>query len=74
MSDNKIEIAKLEEVKVNLQKSSEDRKKNIEELAWEKIDSLVDQNKSKLSVQIENGMNAKGTLTVFQKEYKDLNS
>lgn len=42
MSDNKIEIAKLEEVKVNLQKSSEDRKKNIEELAWEKIDSLVD--------------------------------
>lgn len=50
---NRVEISKLEVQREELKKSHVKQRNNIEEESWLKIDTLVDQNKTKLDVSIE---------------------
>jgi hypothetical protein len=45
----------------------------VEEDSWARIDMLVEQNKTKLDVSIEQSMVAKGDLTKILKNYRELN-
>ena len=69
---NRIEIGKLEVQREDLKKSHNIQRSKIEEDSWLKIDSLVDQNKTKLDVSIELSMVAKGQLTETLKDFREL--
>ena len=69
---NRIDISKLEVQREDLKRSHVNQRKNIEEDSWLKIDSLVDQNKTKLDVSIELSMVAKGQLTETLKDFREL--
>lgn len=69
---NRIEINKLEVQREDLKRSYVKQRNNIEEDSWLKIDSLVDQNKTKLDVSIELSMVAKGQLTETLKDFREL--
>lgn len=45
----------------------------VEEDSWARIDMLVDQNKTKLDISIEQSMVAKGDLTKILKNFRELN-
>ena len=45
----------------------------VEEDSWARIDMLVDQNKTKLDISIEQSMVAKGDLTKILKNFREFN-
>lgn len=68
---NRVDIIKLEAQKKEIKSGAIVVRNKVEEDSWAKIDTLVEQNKTKLDVSIEQSMVAKGDLTKILKGFRE---
>ena len=68
---NRVEIIQLEVQQKDIKSKAIVMRNKVEEDSWARIDMLVEQNKTKLDVSIEQSMVAKGDLTKILKGFRE---
>lgn len=68
---NRVEIIQLEAQQKDIKSKAIVMRNKVEEDSWARIDMLVEQNKTKLDVSIEQSMVAKGDLTKILKGFRE---